>query len=146
MVPFPSARIDQRVEIDVASRSRLSWSDAFMAGREARVERWQFASLAHELRLVRSGRLEYLERFCLEPDAGGPVSPWLASDCCYFGSAIVSAEEADAGRAERAHNQIASFRRVRGAVDHTGPGLLLVRLMAEEGPPFHAVRRAVLEA
>jgi urease accessory protein UreH len=145
LIPFPEARLDQRVEIDIGNASRLSWNDAFMAGREARGERWHFASLAHELRVVRDGTLEYLERFRLEPDAAVLSSAWLASKCCYFGSTIVSAVEADAELAERAYNRIASFNRVHGAVDCTEPQLLLVRLMAEEGPPFHAARRGLLE-
>jgi urease accessory protein len=145
LIPFPHARLDQRVEIEIGNGSRLSWNDGFMAGREARGERWRFASLAHQLRVVRNGTLAYLERFRLEPDAAALANTWLASKCCYFGSAIVSADEADAELAERAHNRIASFHRVHGAVDCTEPHLLLIRLMAEEGPPFHAARRGLLE-
>ena len=63
LIPFADARIDQRIAVTIAGGGYLYWSDALMSGRQARGERWKFASLAHEIAAVRDGSLEYLERY-----------------------------------------------------------------------------------
>lgn len=140
MIPFAGSRLDQRFDIDIASSARLYWSDAFMAGREARGERWLFASLAHELRLVREKRLEYLERFRLgEGDA--PSGAWLAADACYFGSTLLSSgADATVERAETIQALLHDGTNVSAAADLVADGLLLVRLMSPDGPAFHKAR------
>ena len=45
MIPFPDARLDQQIDIDLADEATLFWSDAVMSGREARGERWRFSRL-----------------------------------------------------------------------------------------------------
>src|SRR5262245_23146429 len=62
IIPFPAAELDQRIRIELARGATLLYSDAFMAGREARGERWLFSCLSHELRLMRAGTLAYMER------------------------------------------------------------------------------------
>ena len=42
LIPFAASRLEQQIEIDCRPTARLSWSDAFMSGREGRGERWQF--------------------------------------------------------------------------------------------------------
>jgi urease accessory protein len=140
LIPFAGSRLDQRFELRLAAGSRLHWSDAFMAGREARGERWRFSSLSHELGVWRGDTLGYLERFRIEP-ADRPVAfPWIAADWCYFGTTIVSDGGLDPPAAERLHDELAEVDGVRAAVDAVDRNLLLVRLMASEGVPFHAAR------
>ena len=136
MIPFADARLDQRFEVELAAGACLSWSDAFMAGREARGERWEFALLAHQLRVVRSGRLDYLERFRITQ---AQTAMWAGSDASYFGSTIVSRPDATTDMAGRLHAEIAGMI-PGGACDLIEPGLLLVRLMSSSGPAFHRAR------
>lgn len=138
VIPFAESRLDQRFDIELAGGARLSWSDAFMAGRDARGERWQFARLAHELRLVRDGRLRYLERFDITEPCGGR---WLGSDACYFGSTILSDASVSLAGAEALHHRLAGVPGTHAACDGLEPDLLLVRLMSSNGPGFHAARQ-----
>ncbi|HEX4347341.1 MAG TPA: urease accessory protein UreD [Vicinamibacterales bacterium] len=137
LIPFAHSRLDQRCEIELAPGARLSWSDAFMAGREARGERWQFASLAHELRVVRGGRLDYLERFTITEPRD---QPWVGGRASYFGSTIVSHPAATAAAAEAAHRRLVGLTDAVAACDLIARELLLVRLMSPSGPAFHAAR------
>ena len=141
MIPFPASRLDQRYEIRLEDGGRLIWSDAVMAGREARGERWQFASLAHELAVWRGSVLAYLERFRIEPEARAVSHPWVASDACYFGTTLVGQDGVDAAVAERLHVDLSQSPGVRAAADLVDAGLLLVRLMGSAGVSFHAARR-----
>ena len=140
VIPFAHSRLDQRIGIELANGARLFWSDAFMAGREARGERWQFATFAHELRVVREGRLDYLERFDIKMPCNGR---WLGSDAGYFGSTIVSHSSVTAGAAEAVHQRVAGLSGTSAACDCLEPELLLVRLMSSSGPGFHAARQRV---
>jgi len=142
LIPFPGARVDQRFTIDLASSTKLTWSDAFMAGREARGERWTFASLAHELRLTRNTRLDYVERFRIDAESA-PARAWAASDACYFGSTIVSSEQADRNVAEAIQSRARDCADLRAAADIVAPRLLLVRLMSSDGPAFHRARQCL---
>ena len=144
MIPFPDARLDQRIRIDLAEESSLFWSDAFMSGREASGERWQFARLSHELRLLRCGSLDYLERYVLEPGQRSVSGRWVASAACYFGT-ILGAGEPWQGQAEPIHHELNAREGVVGAADALAPGLLLARLMSATGLPFHEARRRVAE-
>ncbi len=68
LIPFADARIQQRIDVNIAGDGSLYRSDALMSDRHARSERWTFASVAHELAVSRDGSLEYLERYRIEPN------------------------------------------------------------------------------
>jgi urease accessory protein len=140
LIPFPGARLEQRILIDLESGATLCWSDAFMSGREARGERWQFACLSHELRLSRAGVLPYLERYTIRPSDGCPGRQWVAGDACYFGTVLVARPDVDRESAAQLHNQLATVDGVRAAADCIEDQLLLVRLMGSSGVAFHAAR------
>lgn len=137
MIPFPAARFSQRIAIHLASSAVLYWSDAFMAGREGRGERWAFETLAHELAVWRGGSLIYLERYRLEPAAQSPGSRWIASDSCYFGTVLAVGGSTRPGSLQ---DVLSSFEGVHGAVDSLDADLTLVRLMAPPGTAFHDAR------
>jgi len=145
LIPFADGRLDQRISIDLALRARLLWSDALMCGRHARGERWQFASLAHELKVVRDGALQYLERYRIEPGGGRFDRPWMAGEAAYFGTTL--AADTDGARTERAGERLqAELRCISGlesGVDVVGGTLLVVRLMAVSGVAFRQARAAI---
>ena len=140
VIPFPAARFSQRIAINLARSAVLYWSDALMAGREGRGERWVFDTLAHELAVRRSGSLIYLERYRLEPATQSLRSRWIASDACYFGTILAIGRSTRPGPLQEA---LSSLEGVHGAVDSLDADLTLVRLMARPGTAFHDARRLV---
>jgi len=146
LIPFAGARFDQQVAIQLAERARLLWSDASMAGRIAHGERWAFEQLSHSLTVTRLATPEYIERFCIAPGLDSPGRPWIADDFTYFGSVIVSGWPIDPDLAGSLHDRLTAIVNVRAAADRLGQRLLLVRLLATSGVPFHAARTIASDA
>jgi urease accessory protein len=145
LIPFAGARLDQAIRVDLARGARLYWSDAMMNGRQAHGEQWRFSHLLHELRISRDGELEYMERFRVAPGNGGAARPWIAADAAYFGTTVISGPETGAIDAERLHRTLADVAGTRAAADRLGESLIVVRLMAASGVPFHRARALVRE-
>ena len=143
VIPFAGARLMQRIDLQIASRSRLFWSDALMSGRLGRGEAWRFDQLRHELRLAVDGSLTYLERYRLTPTSQSVTRPWIAGSAHYLGTTIVHHEDATAARAEKLQQQLDAVRDVRAGVDCLAPHLLVSRLLATRGPQFAAARAAL---
>ena len=110
-----------------------------MAGRAGSGERWEFASLFHELKASRAHTLEYLERFQIQKELT-PPNRWAAADACYFGTTLVSGSDADQGAIERLHQQLNAIDGVRAAADVLDRRVTLVRVAATAGPAFHNAR------
>lgn len=144
VIPFANSHLDQRTSIRVAPGGRLAWSDALMAGREGRGERWQFASLRQELRVMRGDVLEYLERYQLAPSEDQPSGRWVAHHCCYFGTWLAVGYPADAARAEALDDAIGAPG-LHAAVDCLGESVMLARMAASGGPVFHDARRRLVQ-
>lgn len=156
LIPFACARFDQRIDVRLAERASLFWSDAFMCGRVmahpasadraspgygvARGERWAFAELSHELKISRAESLEYMERYRLTPEGGRPDRAWVAGDACYFGTTVSSGRIVEPARAAELQADLARVDTVRAAADRLHARLLLVRLMAESGARFREAR------
>ena len=143
VIPFAGARLDQRIEVQLEAGARLYWSDSLMSGRLARGERWQFASLAHELKVFRADRLQYLERYRIAPLEDAPSARrWVAGDAGYFGTTLVAGAVTSAD-AERLHVELAALPGVLAAADSLDDTLLVVRLMATSGVAFREARALV---
>jgi urease accessory protein UreH len=140
LIPFAASRLDQQVDVRLAPSARLLWSDAFMAGREGRGERWQFIDLRHQLRVTRGLSVEYLERHRIQPRDGQLRARWTAADCCYFGSALASGWPVGDGVADELHDDLTAINSLHAATDRLGPALVLTRLAAASGPVFHRAR------
>ena len=138
-IPFPLARLRQRIRIEMDQDATLFWSDALMAGRYARGERWQFALMDHEICLRRADRLAYMERYRLEPEAHLD-SPWCAGTASYFGSVLGVDPTRTRADAERLDTLLQEVGGVTAGADLPGDALLLARLMSDGGPAFHAAR------
>jgi urease accessory protein UreH len=144
VIPFAGARLQQHVDIQLAERGYLEWSDGYMSGRQGRGERWMFAGLAHELRVCRAASLEYLERYRLLPENRAVSRKWTAGTSAYFGTTLASGPQVGAEIARRLQDELTGVDGLHAAADALGPALLLVRLMAEGGVPFHAARARCL--
>jgi urease accessory protein len=145
LIPFAAARLRQTIAIDLASGAALAWSDALMAGRDARGERWQFTSLAHELKLQLDNRLIYLERYRLEPERRTLDARWIAGQATYFGTAIAAGTAVDRTEVESLQRDLEAIDGVSAAADCLEPGVALIRLMAASGVPFHNARERVAD-
>jgi urease accessory protein UreH len=143
LIPFGGAVLDQEIGIELSGAAELLWSDAFMTGRCGRGERWEFASLAHELEVIRNGTIEYLERYRLVPGDRTGEQSWVTGDAEYFGTAIASGARIDPADAERLHRELAAVIGVHGAADRLDEALLVVRLMSASGSAFHEARSLI---
>jgi urease accessory protein len=141
LIPFADSRIEQRIDVSIAGGGYLYWSDAWMSGRHARGERWQFASLAHEIAVSRDGALEYLERYRIQPNVMAVSRPWAAGDASYLGTTLMTGRPIEPGTAENLHTELGRLAGVRAAADRLDDRVLLVRLLSVSGPAFHEARR-----
>jgi len=142
LIPFADARIDQRIAVNIAGDGCLYWSDAWMSGRQARGERWKFASLAHEIAVSRDGVLEYLERYRIQP--GEAVSrAWVADEASYLGTVLMTGRPIGSDVAERLHVELGRLAGLRAAADRLDDRVLLVRLLSVSGPAFHEARQRI---
>lgn len=144
-IPFPEARLDQQIAVNVEGEGQLRWSDAAMSGRESRGERWRMACLAHELRVTRRGALQYLERYRLEPGRSRLAARWSAGAANYFGTMLAIGHRHDRAAVDALQQQLRECRGANAAADLLAEDLLLVRLMANAGVPFHAARTRVAD-
>ena len=108
-----------------------------MSGRQARGERWTFASLAHELSVSRDGSLDFLERYRIQPGELAVSRPWAAGDASYLSTILLTGRPIEPGVAERLHVELGRLPGVRAAADRLDDRVLLVRLLSTFGPDFH---------
>jgi urease accessory protein UreH len=146
LIPFADARLDQSIDVRLAEGAFLYWSDAMMAGREGRGERWKFSALEHELKVWRSNSPEYIERFNLVPPERTLSHRWMAGTSCYFGTALVSGRRLEADAIERLHRSLNEIEGLRGAADLVDERLAVVRVTASAGPGFHLARKRINQA
>ena len=133
LIPFADARIDQRIDVNIAGGGYLYWSDALMGGRHARGERWTFASLAHELAVSRDGSLEYLERYRLQPNELAVSRPWAAGGASYLGTTLMTGRLIEPSVAEHLHIKLERLAGAWAAVDRLHDRALLVRPLSVSG-------------
>jgi urease accessory protein len=145
LIPFAGAAVEHQVTIDLEGCARLMWMDGTMAGRVGRGERWRLSTLAHELRLVHDGTLEYLERYAIRPAADALLSPWIAGNADYFGTAIAKGVETARQVAEQLHGSLAGIREVDAAADALSDSLVVVRMLSASGAAFHRARQLLRE-
>ena len=85
LIPHPGAALVQRLAVEVAAGGRAIVWDAWALGRVARGERWSFARLDLETAVRVDGRLAFLDRVRLTPDARA-LEP--AAGLCYVGTLV----------------------------------------------------------
>jgi urease accessory protein len=145
LIPFPAAEFDQRIHIELDEDATLLWSDAFMAGREAKGERWLFSRLSHELRLIRAGTLAYLERYRITPAINQLNRRWIADEACYFGTVLAAGAAISGELSAQLHQRLAVIPRLRASADSLDRRLLLARLVSGDGNTFHSARTLATE-
>jgi urease accessory protein len=140
LIPFAGARLEQRIRVGLAGQARLYWSDALMCGRAASGERWMFADLSHDLRVTRTGRLEYVERYRVTPLEGPASRARAVRNASYFGTILSSGQLIEPDRAAELHGRLSAIDGIRSAVDRLESALVLVRLIGDSGAAFREAR------
>jgi urease accessory protein len=146
MIPFAGSRARQRVDIRLEPGAGLFWSDAWLSGRRGFGETWRFAALDHEVRVCRGAELVYLERFRLALGDRDGTGAFAACGHDYLGTVILVRPSAGDAEAERLQREVGTFAGVRVGFDCLEPGLVVGRLMGQDGPAFAAARCAVRQA
>jgi len=145
LIPFPAAEFDQRIHIELGQDATLLWSDAFMAGREAKGERWLFSRLSHELRVVRAGTLAYMERYRITPGTDRLSHRWVGDEACYFGTVLGVGETIGRELAAQLHHGLSLGQGLRASADLLDRSMLVARLVSGEGKTFHPARMFAME-
>jgi urease accessory protein len=149
VIPFAGARLDQHYDLQLARESRVYWSDALMAGRVARGERWRFDTLAHTLRFRLGESLAYLERYRLDAERGRADRAWAAGGATHVGTTVIHDALASADAASALHAVLQRTVDLRGAADLVERRLIVARVLGENGASFaaarHELRRQALE-
>jgi urease accessory protein UreH len=109
-------------------------------------ERWAFARLSHELTVVRAGRLEYVERYRVDPRERPVASAWIAGSAGYIGTVLLTGRPVEASVIAGLHEDLTRLPGVRAAADRLENQLCLVRLTAESGAQFRDARERAARA
>jgi urease accessory protein len=92
-IPFAESRYYQRVEADLEPGANFVWGDVWLAGRYARgeaSERFRFAELVQDLRVVRDGRLTFRDRSRWRGPWDREQAAWHFGDGAACGSLFAS--------------------------------------------------------
>lgn len=154
-IPFPGSRLRQRLDATLGPGARLIVIDAFAAGRIARGEAWQFASLESAVTVRDAGGWRWVDRLALEGGRGDLYrGPGVTDGHDYFATvALVGAPAPDdADRSARGASLAGNGPGVLAALGETitgelgrhagvvaGAGVLardglVVRILAREAP------------
>jgi urease accessory protein len=140
MIPFAGSRLEQSLRIELAAGARFSFWDGFMAGRIARGEAWQFASMASDTRVSAAGELIFLDRFQIDPSMSHAVRAWAANDRCYVGTGLFFGGGRESEFCESLHEKFPE-----AGVSEPAPGLIVARAAFRQGVVFHAIKHYVAE-
>jgi urease accessory protein UreH len=140
VIPFAGSRLDQQFDLRLAPNSRLYWTDALMAGRVSRDEKWRFASLAHELSVRMGSSTVYLERYTLQPSEHAATRRWIADSATHFSTMLVCHPAACRDATDAVHVRLANAGLDGIGVDLLEPGVAIARLMGTGGASFARAR------
>jgi len=128
VIPFCGSRLRQRVTFQVASDAKLRVWDGWMSGRVGRGEAWQFDELDMETRLLREGKLLYLERYKLDSRSADRNIQYVGSGIFHepLDSAFLDCNQPGLG------------------IDEPVSGLTIVRAIAKDGIQYRRIQHQVL--
>lgn len=138
-IPFAGSRFRQTIHVTLAPGATVLLWDAMASGRVARGERWDFASVENEIRIVTASGRSMLERYALAPAVHGIGQ---AAEWDYVGSLYVIGDAVDAGRWKQIDAQLATILDARpgavlgGVSEPAAPGLA-VKLVAKSAPDMN---------
>jgi urease accessory protein len=138
-IPYAGSRFRQTVHVTLASGATVLLWDAIASGRIARGERWAFASLENEIRIVTASGRSVLEHYALAPAVRGMGQ---ADAWDYVGSLYLIGDGLDAERWKQIEARLAEILDARpgavlgGVSEPAAPGLA-VKLVAKSAPDLN---------
>ena len=146
-IPFAGSRYHQSIHATLGAGASVVLWDAISAGRIGCGERWAFATLENEIRIVTASGASLLERFALDPKTDmGQVG--LAGQWDYVGSLYVINDAIPAETWSRLETAIAPILDtqaglVLGGVSIPAAPGIAVKLLARTAPALLGVMEAL---
>jgi len=140
---FDGGGLERRIEATLAGDSELLACEAVVLGRTARGERVATGALADQWRVRRDGRLVFADALRLAGDIASAASrPATLAGAAAFATVLLVAPDAE--------NRLGTVRAALDPATDAGAsawnGMLLARLVAEDGAKLRAALLAVLAA
>ncbi len=147
VIPFAGSRYEQRIRVNLAPGATIVLWDAIVSGRVARGERWAFASLENEIRVVTACGDSLLERYTLTPGST-PDGVGLARDWDYVASLYLIGDAFNAEVWKRLEDGLAAILDERpglvlGGVSMTAAPGLALKVLARSAPDLSAILEAM---
>ena len=139
---FDKARLERRIDVDMAADARLLAVEPIILGRTAMGESVRSGSLRDHWRIRREGRLVYADDFRLDGDVGVLTgsAPLLSGNRAAATIVLVS---------DDAEDHLAAVREALGESDNGGAsaweGRMIVRLLALSGQRLRAAMIPLIE-
>jgi urease accessory protein len=138
---FDRARVERRIDIDLADTASLLLCEIVVFGRAAMGERMQSGEFVDRWRMRRGGRLVFAETIRLDGDIGEKLSqPAIANAGVAIGTALIV--PGDEALVERIRELINSFRGEVGI--SAWNGFAMARFCAQDAAKLRADMMAVL--
>jgi len=137
-IPFAGARYRQEIHVRLEAGATLLLWDALACGRVARGERWDFASLENEIRIIAADGRRLVERYDLD-GSKGPHRTGLARNWEYVASLYLVGDSIDAERRKKLEEALALIldehpEEVLGGVSQPAVPGLAVKLLSRSAP------------
>src|SRR5690606_36058702 len=116
-IPFTDSQYSQTTEIHLQEQSYLKYWDVLSAGRVKSGESWKFKFLELETKLFIEGKLDFLERFRLEPEFQTPAIPFAMSDYSYLITGLFHSPASSSDELESMHHFILNHQDSFAAID-----------------------------
>ncbi|HEY3196900.1 MAG TPA: urease accessory protein UreD [Nitrospirales bacterium] len=141
-IPFTDSRFRQVIHVRLYPGATIVLWDAIAAGRIARGERWRFASLENEIRIVTASRGYLLERYHikgLEPLQDRLLSGWDYMASLYVVNDRITSDVWNSLNETLAVLLDTGNSQVFGATSEPAIPGLAIRLVARTAPDLHAI-------
>ncbi len=132
LIPHPGSAFHQSLTVEMGAGSRAILLDAFVIGRLAREERWEFRELVNRTTVMRHGRPLFLDRTRLEPGGRTPAGLGGMEGFGYFATLGCFADGVDRWEdaARSLGEQLKGIGSVLGGVSPVSGGGLVIRFLA----------------
>lgn len=149
-IPFAGSRFCQRLHVTLDPGATVLLWDAVAAGRIAMGERWAFASLQNEIRIISASGASVLERYHLS-GKNGPDGVGLAGAWDYMGSLFIVNESVEDEVWKKLEEDIVQSLkdrqgRVLGGVSEPAVRGRVVKLLAKSAPDLNATFESIWAA
>ncbi len=143
---FEGARLDRRLDIDIAGSARLLAAETVLFGRQARGERLTRGLLQDGWRLKIDGKLAWADAIRLDGDVkAARARPFGFGDAAGYATLVIAGDGAESFMPlARGHLEAAAYRHDAGVT--LVNGVVILRFMAPDGKDLRAMLTAAILA